>query len=192
VGPTGSGKTATVAKLADRLTRAGRAVAVATLDSYRPGGVHVLAAEAERVGVPYRPCRYREDVAGFVAEQSGCDAILLDTRGRSPQDTEHVSQLASALTESLESADLVTYLVVAATASKASLQEVLAGFARTRPEAAVVTKVDETRRTAVALEVVQGRGLPIAFLCTGQEIATDFYRATPDRMADLVLGGRVR
>jgi flagellar biosynthesis GTPase FlhF len=66
------------------------------------------------------------------------------------------------------------------------------GFARTSPDAAIVTKVDETRRTAVALESVQAAGLPVVFLCTGQEVATDLYRATPDRLADLVLGGRVR
>ena len=195
VGPSGAGKTATVAKLADRLTRAGRKVAVATLDSYRPGGVDVLRVEADRLGVPFYACRYREDLATLVSEQGDRDVILLDTRGRSPKDTEHLSQLASVLLESLAGAtgaDLLTYLVVPATASTETLAEVREGFARTRPSAGVVTKVDETRRTAVAIESLLGAELPLAFVCTGQEVTTDLYRATPDRLADLILGGRVR
>ena len=192
VGPTGAGKTATVAKLADRLTRAGRKIAVATLDSYRPGGADVLSAESERLGVPFTRCRYREDLATLLAKERARDAILLDTRGRSPRDAEHISQLASVLHDGLPGADLVTYLIVPAPSSGAALDEVLAGYARTKPHAAVVTKVDETRRTAVALEAVQHGGLPVAFLGTGQEVGTDFFRATPDRMADLILGGRVR
>lgn len=192
VGPTGSGKTTTVVKLADRLRRAGRKIAVATLDAARPGGVDVLRAACEEAEVPFHPCRYREDLAALVAEHADVDAILLDTRGRSPRDREHLAQLSEVLRESLPGADVTTYLMLPATSSAEVLEETFSGFAVTAPDAVVVTKLDETRRTGVAVDFACSKEIPVAFLCNGQETTTDFYRATSDRLADVILGGRVR
>lgn len=190
VGPTGSGKTTSLAKIGLRLARAGRRVSIATLDTQRPGATELLRAVCSRLGVAFHAIRQRDDLAALVAGER--DVVLLDTRGRSPSDRGNLEQLEDVLGECLSGTDVSTYLAVPATTAAEGLDEVLVGFAGTRPEALVVTKLDETRRTAVALEFSRRADLPVAFLCTGQEIGRDLFRATPDRMADLVLGGRIR
>lgn len=192
VGPTGSGKSTAVAKLALRLARAKRRVVAATLDGHRAGSSELLRAACERARVPFRVARFREDLPALLDEARGAEVLLVDSAGRSPRDREHLEQLEDVLGQDFAGADLSVYLTVAATAGREVLEEVRAGFARTRPTALVATKLDETRRTAPALELAALPELPAAFLCTGQELERDFYRATPDRMADLVLGGRVR
>ncbi len=192
VGPTGSGKTTTVAKLARRMFRAGRRIRVATLDSNRHGGAEFLASECKRDGIHFAPVRYREDLTAMLADAGDADAFLLDTTGRSPKDREHLDQLADVLGDGLSGADVTAYLTVSAAASPESLDEVLRGFSTVKPRAVIVTKLDETRRTAAALEFAGRADLPVAFLCSGQDVNADLHRASPDRMADLVLGGRVR
>ena len=192
VGPTGTGKSTSLSKLAMRLKRAGRRVAVASLDTGRFGAVELLRQVTEQHGIAFMPIRYREDLGALLAESGEFDAILLDTAGRSPADHEHLGQLRMILNESLKEAVVSTYLVVSAATGKETLEEIHRGFAGLQPEALVITKFDETRRTAVALEFSNQVNLPVAFLCNGQELKRDLYMATPDRMADLVLGGRVR
>jgi len=192
VGPTGAGKSTALAKLAFRLKRAGRKVAIASLDTARPGAAEFLRSFAEDTGINFTPIRYREDLATVLSMASDCDAILLDTTGRSPGDHEHLGQLKTILNENLSDAVVSTYLVVSASTGSEVLEEVHRGFARIQPEALVITKFDETRRTAVPLEFSREVDLPVAFLCNGQDIGRDLYLATGDRMADLILGGRVR
>jgi flagellar biosynthesis protein FlhF len=192
VGPTGAGKTTTVAKLARRMTLAGRRVHVASLDTRRRGGSELLAGVCEGVRVPFTPVRYRQDLSTVLSEAGGADALLLDTVGRSPTDREHLEQLEDLLETCFPEADVTRYLVVSGASGRENLAEVLHGFGGVRPGAIVATKLDETRRTAVPLEFARESELPVAFLCTGQDVRGDIFRATPDRMADLVLGGRVR
>ncbi|MFT5284428.1 MAG: flagellar biosynthesis protein FlhF [Planctomycetota bacterium] len=192
VGPTGSGKSASLAKLAIRLKRAGRNIAVASLDTGRFGATELLREISDQLDVPFTRIRYHEDIGALMAHSANYDAILLDTAGRSPVDHKRLGQLRMVLTESLKNAVVNTYLVVSASTGKEVLEEVHRGFAGLQPEALVVTKLDETRRTAVALEFANETSLPVAFLCNGQDLKRDLYMATSDRMADLVLGGRVR
>ncbi len=191
-GPTGSGKSTSLGKLAYRLKRAGRKVAVASLDTARPGATEFLRLLGENLEMPFVPIQSRDGLSTLLTEFADYDAILLDTTGRSPADHEHLGQLRTVLGEGFAGAAVSTYLVVSASTGSETLEEVHRGFARIQPDALVITKFDETRRTAVPLEFSREVDLPVAFLCNGQDIGRDLYVATPDRMADLVLGGRVR
>ena len=192
VGPTGSGKSTALAKLAIRLKRAGRNILVASLDTARFGATGLLREVTDELDIQLTRIRYREDIGTLIANSQEYDAILLDTAGRSPMDHEHLGQLRTILLDYLKNAIVNTYLVVSASTGREALEEVHRGFAGLQPEALVVNKLDETRRTAVALEFANEVNLLVAFLCNGQELKRDLYMATPDRMSDLVLGGRVR
>jgi len=189
VGPTGVGKTTTLAKLAARLVRAGRRVGIVTTDTQRPGAALQLAALAASIHAPVENARSGAELARAVASFATCECVLIDTSGRSPHDTAALSELS----RSLETAggSLEVYLTVAATASRNALAETAAGFSTVRPGAWVVTKIDETHEPAGVLELAAESDAAVAFLCDGQELSGHFHRADPERFADLFLRGKL-
>jgi flagellar biosynthesis protein FlhF len=189
VGPTGVGKTTTLAKLASRLVRAGRRVGVVSMDKQRPGAVEQLAALGRAMQAPVDVASDGADLARIVARSHGVDCCLVDTTGRSPRDLPALEELSRSLAQA--QAPLETYLVVPATASRAALAQAREGFAALRPGAWVVTKLDETHEPAAVLESAAEAGASLAFLCDGQEIARHLHRADPERIADLFLRGRL-
>jgi flagellar biosynthesis GTPase FlhF len=189
VGPTGVGKTTTLAKLASRLVRSGRRVGVISMDTHRPGAVEQLRALAEAMQVPVEVARDGDELAAGVASHVGADCVLVDTTGRSPRDAAALEALAAPAQGA--AATLETYLVLPATSSRAALEEAHRGFDAARPTAWVVTKLDETREPATILESAADHGAAVAFLCDGQEISAHFHRAHAERFADLFLRGRI-
>jgi flagellar biosynthesis GTPase FlhF len=187
VGPTGAGKTTTLAKLASRLVRAGRRISVISMDTRRPGAVEPLRALAAAWRTEIELASDGAELARIVARSRGADCVLVDTTGRSPRDSGALTELASTLAlPSLES-----YLVLEATASPAAVDEARQGFAAIRPSAWVITKLDETRAPAPVLEAARRTGAPVAFLCDGQDVGGHMHRAHAERFADLFLRGRI-
>lgn len=190
VGPTGVGKTTTVVKLADRLARAGRRVAICALDSYRAGALDQLQAFAERLEVPLWAPRDADDLATRVEAAGPLDAVLVDTTGRSPSDSRELARMQASLAALAGFGDTSAYLVLSATTGMRSLERAHRAFAPFGPDGLVVTKLDETAEPAAALELAVRARLGVAFLCDGQEIRGNLHRPTSDRLADLVLRGR--
>lgn len=189
VGPTGVGKTTTLAKIASRMARVGRRVTLVCMDTHRPGAVQQLAAFA---ALMQAPCEVASDAAalGRVLARSGeRDCVLVDTTGRSPRDAQALAQLARSLERGAER--LSTYLVLSAAATASAVDEARAAFAATRPDAWIVTKLDETRAPAPVLEAAAAQGVGLAFLCDGPDVGGHLERAHPERIADLFLRGRL-
>ena len=191
VGPTGVGKTTTLAKLAVRLVRAGRRVALVNTDTFRVGAYEQLAAYAELLQAPVRTARDGDELAAIAAESAQFDALLIDTTGRSPNDAAALEQLSEALQSTRLQAQLETYLVLAASASGEALQTAADSFAKTRPTAAILTKLDETRAPGPAIEIGSSTGSGLLFLCNGQDVSSHLQRAAAEACADLVLRGRL-
>lgn len=191
VGPTGVGKTTTLAKIASRMARVGRRVALVSMDTQRPGAVEQLAAHAQAMQAPLQVAANGADLARLLALSGGWDCVLIDTTGRSPRDAQALAELASSLAQAPAGASLSTYLVLSAGASAAALAEAQRGFAATKPDAWIVTKLDETRAPAPVLEAAARAKAPLAFLCDGAEIDAHLERASPERFADLFLRGRL-
>lgn len=191
VGPTGAGKTTSLAKLAVVLLQAGRRVALATTDTYRVGAVDQLRAYAEVLQVPLYVAADGEALAATVAAAKDCDVLLVDTAGRSPRDTEALTRLARDLERAGRATELDAYLVLAASSGAGALAQARLAYAVLDPRATILTKLDETREVGVALEFCLRQGLGTAFLCDGQDVHESIHRATPGRMADLCLRGRV-
>ncbi len=189
VGPTGVGKTTTLAKLAARLVRSGRRVGIVSMDTHRPGAVEQLRALASAIGSDVAVARDGEELQRAVASFGAPECVLVDTAGVSPRDTAALA----ALGESLASVggSLETYLVLQATSSREAIEAARTSFAAANPSAWVLTKLDETRAPAPALESAMASGARLAFLCDGQEVAAHFHRAEQTHVADLFLRGRI-
>ncbi len=191
VGATGVGKTTTIAKLAHRLSASGRSVALATLDGFRAGAHDQLAAFAERLEVPFVAPRSGGRLGADIAALGPRDLVLVDTTGRSPRDRAGLGELRAELAAAAGTVDIVPYLVLAANTSRAGLLAAHRAFAPLAPRGVVISKLDEATEPAVALELALRARWPIAFLCNGQEVDRHLLRPTPDRVADLVLLGRM-
>lgn len=191
VGPTGVGKTTTLAKLATQLVRGGRKIALATMDTYRVGAVEQLSTYADLLRVPLEVAGDARALLSAIARHKDCEAILLDTTGRSPRDVKSIRGLAGVMERISEGLTLDSYLVLSASTSAEAMDEAARGFLPCNPSAVVITKLDETERPTPALEYTRFAELGTAFLCDGQEVTRHLHRPKPERFADLVLRGRM-
>jgi len=192
VGPTGAGKTTTLAKLGRRLMEAGRSVLFASMDA---AGTSALArgleSDVDRAELPLVGVRGASDLAKELKRRSGTDVVLLDTPGLSPRDEAGLDDLVREIDRVGSAGPLDVYLVLPATRSRRAIDLVVAGFQRTAPAGCVLTKLDETDEPFTVLEEVGRRNLPLAFLAQGMDTRTGIERPTPGRLADLALRGRL-
>ena len=185
VGPTGVGKTTTIAKLSSRLVQAGRRIGLVNLDTQRAGADRQLAEYGKLLQVPVDRASSADKLQVILERSRHLDLVLVDTTGHSPQDAQLLQRMQ---------ADLVgpaAYLVASAATAESVLQDIGRGFGVLDPKALVVTKLDETRCPAPILEFAAGAQLPITFLCDGQDISGHLHRPTADSFADLFLRGRL-
>lgn len=189
VGLTGVGKTTTLVKLAARMLRAERRVELATLDSQRVGAVEQLRAWSQDLGVPLTVLRPGVRPHASTLEGAGVDAVLLDTTGNPLADVARLTELRRTFHGTR--VEFGAWLVLPATASRAALELVTQAYRGLELAGAVVTKLDETREPAVALEHAHAHGLGLAFLSDGPDVALHLRRSGPEECADLFLRGRL-
>jgi flagellar biosynthesis protein FlhF len=176
VGPTGVGKTTSVAKLASRfvMRHGARSVALISTDSYRIGAHEQLKAYARILDVPIR---FANDAGSLQAALDHfCDKrlVLIDTAGMSQRDLRLSSQFSVLKGES----DRVrTYLVASATSRLSGLNEVVRGFEGVDLQGCILTKMDESTCLGHALDVVIRHQLPVAYVSDGQRVPEDLQPA---------------
>lgn len=181
IGPTGVGKTTTIAKLAARFTaRHGlQDVALVTTDAHRVGAREQLLTYGQLLGLPVFTAHTRAELDDVLSKLAERTLVLIDTAGMSPRDCRLASQfdvLAAA------GGRLRTYLVLAANAHAADLERAVARFRATRLSGCVLTKLDESSRIGGALSMAIGHRLPIAYVADGQQVPEDLHRERPDQL----------
>lgn len=187
VGPTGVGKTTTIAKLAATFQlRQNRSVGLITSDTFRIAAVDQLRTYAQIIGVPLRVALTPEEMAAAVESMADRDLVLIDTAGRSPSDTARLEELTSFVRAS--KADSVC-LTVSATISERSLRSALERFAALDPGAVALTKTDEAETLGPAINALADFDRPIALLSTGQEVPDQFEWAQASRLAAMLIDG---
>lgn len=194
VGPTGAGKSTAMARIGRRMASAGRRVVYASSDPSSLTAFERLAgidADVDRGEVPIGLVRDPADLRRLVKRAGLVDAVLLDTPGLSPRDTEHLDELARVTAWMAEGFDPTPLLVLAATASRGALELSTGAFARFRPAGCVVTKLDETEEPGATVEALVRARLPVAFLCDGQDVRGHLVRPTPEDVAELALRGHL-
>ncbi|MCA8977633.1 MAG: type IV secretion system DNA-binding domain-containing protein [Planctomycetes bacterium] len=179
VGPTGVGKTTTLAKLAARARSRGERTAIITLDTFRVAAVEQLRAFADLLAVPFTVAFTASDLRRAVAEHADCDRIFIDTTGRSPNDREAMPMLEG----NLRAGGCATLLCLAAGTRRRDSDLVLDAYDRLGPDAVCLTKWDETTMPGEALAAIVERGLPISHLCIGQEVPADIVVADTTALA---------
>lgn len=185
IGPTGVGKTTTLAKLAARFSLLERKkVGLITIDTYRIGAVEQLQTYGEILGLPlavaWSPQELREKVEGYRDK----DVILIDTVGRSPQNELRLAELRAFL----ESLDADHYLVLSCTTKSRDLDSIVARYRQLNPARLIFTKVDETQYLGNIINVVAATGIPVAYITNGQNVPDDIEKVGPERLARLILG----
>ena len=185
VGPTGTGKTTTLAKLAANFALiAGWRVGLVTTDTFRIGAVHQLRTYAELVGLPLWVVRDGQELQG-IADVARQDLVLIDTTGHNPGDGAKLAATL-ALVRSMPPETLVL-LVVPAGVRQSDLAELLAAYRPVPVHGVVVTKVDETRRRGTLLNAPRWAGCPLAYITTGQIVPDDIEVADAETVARWLL-----
>lgn len=175
IGPTGVGKTTTIAKLAARynLRHGPRKVALITTDSYRIGAFEQLSTFGVIMDAPVCLVRTAQELRDALSSFSDKSLILIDTAGMSQRDT----RLAQQFSLLKDTPQIRNYLVLAANALHSVLRETVTAFGRAPLSGAIITKVDETTRLGAALAAVQEQGLPLAYISNGQRVPEDLQAA---------------
>jgi flagellar biosynthesis protein FlhF len=184
VGPTGAGKTTTIAKLAARAALIEhRRIGVVTLDNYRVGGVDQIRTFAELIGVPLEVAETPADLAELIDPAN--ELTLIDTAGRSPRDTAAIAELAS----QVAGLSLEVHVVIPAGSTGPQIDELIGRYRALAPSRLLFTKLDECDRIPELAHAPTRTGLPITWVTTGQAVPEDIEEPTPARLLELASGG---
>ncbi|MFH1419570.1 MAG: flagellar biosynthesis protein FlhF [Planctomycetota bacterium] len=185
VGPTGVGKTTTIAKLAATMRlREGKRVGLVTVDSYRIAAVEQLKTYARILDVPLVPVVTPDEMRKAVRQLSDVDLILIDTAGRSPRDEPHIAELAECLAAA--SPDQV-HLVLSTTSREAAIREAIENFSSLGARHLIFTKLDEAVGLGVMLNVLNSADMRLSYLTNGQAVPNDIEEGSAKRVAQLIL-----
>ncbi len=186
VGPTGVGKTTTIAKLAANYRlKDKRRVGLITVDTYRIAAVEQLRTYANIIDLPMQVVSTPKEMHEAVRQMAGMDLVLIDTAGRSPKDEIRLQELKAFISEA--SADEV-HLVLSSVAASRTLQQTAERFAVVGTTAMILTKLDEANGLGNLLPVLRLSRLPLSYLTNGQNVPDDIEIADPPRLAKLILG----
>jgi flagellar biosynthesis protein FlhF len=181
VGPTGAGKTTTIAKLAARwcMRHGNQGLALVSTDGYRIGARDQLMTYARILGAPMHAADNRKELARVLERLSDKKLILIDTAGMGPRDvrlTEHLAMLKYG------AARARVLLALPAQADGQSLDEIVCAFVRVKPAACILTKVDEAASTGAVISTALRHKLKIAYVCDGQRVPEDLHAARQKRV----------
>jgi len=181
VGPTGVGKTTTVAKIAARcaLKHGAKNVALITTDCYRIGGQEQLRTYARILGVPVRVAKTHEDLAAALNDLLDRRFILIDTAGMNQRDVQ-LAEKFSVLKQ--QSPKIRNYLTVSATTQASGLNDIIGTFSNLDLRGCILTKVDETSSLGGAISALIRHRLTLAYVCNGQQVPEDFGLARPNTL----------
>jgi flagellar biosynthesis protein FlhF len=186
IGPTGVGKTTTLAKLAANLKlREKHRVGLITLDTFRIAAVDQLKRYADIIGSPLRVVNSGEELKEAVRAMSDCDFLLIDTAGRSPNDTMKLNELRGLLS-AIEPDEV--HLVLSSTNSEDSINLAVSRFSEVRVDKIIFTKLDEAAHVGVVLNVVRKVNKSLSYITTGQDVPDDIEVGRGRRLAQLILG----
>ena len=183
IGPTGVGKTTTIAKLSYLFKRAGKRPGVITLDSYRVGAIEQLRAFINIMELPFRVVETPDEFLKGVEEMDSRDVILVDTAGRSQHDKLRLNELKLFL----ESVDTHVYLTLSANLSELVMYEVIMQFGMFPIKGLIFSKLDETSYPGNVINVAYRTKLPILCFTTGQTVPDDIVMADYEFLTKLIL-----
>lgn len=188
VGPTGVGKTTTIAKLAAKFAHAPyhkASVLMITTDTFRVAAIPQIATFGDILGVPVEVAYTPEQLQAVIAKHSHCDLILVDTPGRSQRATNEVAALNDYLAAV---PDKTVHLALMAGSRVEDMCHTIDAFGTMPLDGLIFTKIDETSALGAAYSVACQRELPLSYLTNGQRVPEDIEVATAEFVVDLMVG----
>ncbi|MCK5818488.1 MAG: flagellar biosynthesis protein FlhF [Psychromonas sp.] len=184
LGPTGAGKTTTIAKLAAKFSMKYGAdqVALITTDTYRIGAHDQLATYGKIMGCSVRVAKDADELSTILHQYKDKRLVLIDTAGMGQRDVRLAEQLDTLIENSR--VNIRSYLVISATAQRRVVQEAIDHFNQIPLTGCILTKVDESIGLGEALSVTMQQKLPISYITTGQRVPEDIEIATKQRLVD--------
>lgn len=186
IGPTGVGKTTTIAKLAATFKlKQGKKIGLITMDTYRIAAVEQLRTYAGIIGLPLKVVNTAEQLKDALAEYKDLDAVLIDTAGRSQKATDRLDELKRVLA----AADPhEVHLVLSSTVSQKVLLQTIDRFSTVEADRIIFTKLDEAVTGGVLLNVARRVGKKVSYITTGQEVPHEIEPGQSKKLASLVMG----
>lgn len=186
VGPTGVGKTTTIAKLAGRLSLLEKKkVGLITIDTYRIGAVEQLKTYADIMNIPFKVVFTIKEMEAAVEAMSDCDVILIDTTGRSSKNAMQISELR-AFVEKVNTDNI--HLVISCTTKNKDINSIVEGYKQLKYNNVIITKLDETQSYGSIINILEIAKKPISFITTGQNVPDDIRKPSTKEISNLILG----
>ena len=190
IGPTGVGKTTTIAKIASDLKLHKKVkLALITSDTYRIAAVEQLRTYANILGVPLKVVYSDEEMKKAKEEYADYDVVLIDTAGRSHKNmeqTEDIERLIKAIPEEMRD----VYLVLSATTKYKDLVKISETYTKVTKYNLIFTKLDETCCIGNILNVKMLTGAALSYSTSGQTVPDDIEKINPQKIAKQLLGGQ--
>lgn len=189
IGPTGVGKTTTIAKLASNLKMTRKAkIALVTADTYRIAAVEQLRIYANILDVPLKVIYDEKEMAQIKEEYRGYDVVLIDTAGRSHKSREQRDDIER-LIEAIPEEDREIYLVLSATTKYKDLVRITEAYSKITDYRLIFTKLDETSSIGTIYNIRMLTGAPLSYATFGQNVPDDISNINPQSIAKKLLGG---
>lgn len=190
IGPTGVGKTTTIAKIASHyVVDQKRQVALLTLDTYRIAAAEQLRTYANILMVPFRVVYTEEELASAIQDFQDYEYILVDTPGHSPQNKEQLNNLKQMLAQMKQVAECRFYLVLSATTKYRDLIKIADSYRQIADYQLIFTKLDETEALGNLLNMRLYTDTTIAYVTHGQNVPDDIELFNPQKTVKKLLGG---
>jgi flagellar biosynthesis protein FlhF len=185
VGPTGVGKTTTIAKLAAVFGVGGSSssspkVRIVTIDNYRIAALRQIETYAEIMRIPVACVESVGELKSFLAMADGTGLILVDTIGRSPRDLAKLAEMKAVLDAAGTRSEI--HLAISATTKASDVEEILKTFEPFKYKAVILTKLDETLRIGNIISVLAASRKPISYIADGQSVPQDIEQASVVRL----------
>ncbi|SDE69286.1 flagellar biosynthesis protein FlhF [Fontibacillus panacisegetis] len=185
-GPTGVGKTTTIAKLAaDQIFRVRKKVGFITADTYRISAVEQLRTYASILNVPLEVVQSPGDVQRAFQRLDDCDLILMDTAGRNYLNEIYVAELHSLLSPSEQSE---TYLVLSLTSKAQDMKKIAEHFSRYGLDKVIFTKLDETESVGPMFNLMNDYPVKLSYITNGQNVPDDLLLSNQNMLIDMIMG----
>ncbi len=186
VGPTGVGKTTTLAKLAaETMLNQRKKVAFITTDTYRIAAIDQLKTYAKILNIPIEIAYNLEDFKRAADRFSHYDLVFIDTAGRNFRNEQYVKDLEKIIDFSK---DLETYLVLSLTSKQKDMDDIYRQFSAIPIKQVIFTKADETATYGSMINFIQHHQLAPFYMTNGQNVPDDIVKATPVNIVNLILG----
>jgi flagellar biosynthesis protein FlhF len=186
VGPTGVGKTTTLAKLAGRLSLIDKKkVGLITIDTYRIGAIEQLKTYADIMNIPFKVVFTMKEMETAMNSMKDCDVVLIDTTGRSSKNTMQISELR-AFIDKVNTENI--HLVISCTTKNKDVTSIIEGYRTLNYKNIIITKLDETSTYGSILNILDTAKKPLSFITTGQNVPDDIKMIPSSEVSSLILG----